>query len=153
MGGQQHRRLFGGGFAPLANIVDPNTTMKASCFMASATRINEQNSLQMHVFHPKRVQTSDRKIFHLGGPMTAGERELAMGFTKNHVKKPQNDLFSVSLQNGHKSSFSKNWRKQLDTKCHHFAGNHHNLPGTDPHKFAHETGREICMKMAPPPMG
>ena len=29
----------------------------------------------------------------------------------------------------------------------------HNLPGTDPHKFAHEAGREICMKMVPPPMG
>ena len=135
-------------------IVDTGTIAKANCLMASTSRIDERNTMRMYVFDKQgRVTKEGKKKMkkYVGRPMTVMEREKLMGFPVGYVEKPVQALFQELLENG---ISNRDWRKNLDRKYHHFAGNYHKLTDAEPFKFVFIprglTG-ELRMKMAPPP--
>lgn len=136
--------------------MDEESLAKANCFMASPLRIDERQSLRMYVFDKNAVETEEggRTVKkYLGRPMTVAEREKIMGFPEGYVEKAVHVLFAELLDNGINH---KDWRKGLDPKYHHFAGNYHKLQDAEPYKFVFiEEGLmgQVRMKMAPPPSG
>jgi hypothetical protein len=151
------------GFSLPAHIVDGETTAKASCFMASSTRIDERQSLRMYVFkEPKNDngRSSDRTIeegrrYH-GRPMSVGEREAMMGYPRGYVEHAVRTLFSTLTEDGLSKLFiGQSWRESLDSKLHHFAGNYHAIPEGTAYRFAEPKSgfEEHILKMTPPQTG
>ena len=160
------------GYRAVGNVEDPffrtdghherQTITKCNCFMASKARIDELNSLRMYVF---RDQNQDGTHW-FGRPITAAERELMMGYPKGYIQGPVEELFQTlqdkalchqfdeyNNETGKKvGMFEGYWKDILPKKYHHFCGNYHLLPCTDPHRFG-PTNKEptyIELKLLPP---
>jgi hypothetical protein len=141
--------------------------------MASASRIDERNSLRMYVF--KRNPISRRRFD--GRPLSVGEREVMMGYPRGYVMTPGESwsstipsfvvfcpvltrfasvvrklfttLLNDAFSSGHFADWGPDWRKTLEKKFHHFAGNYHELTVPDPYQCTLHSGK-LWLKMAPP---